>query len=172
MDIHPIFVHFPIALLTVYAILELIRFEKITSQAYYFYVKASILIVGTLGAFASLSTGEGAEHGVDRSLRALVEIHSTFATISTWIFVILSAVYLIIWISKTEYNQKLNESTLAKIWNIKLNIANKIFNSSLTMVILALIGLLAITMTGALGGAIVYGPEIDPIVSFFYHLVM
>lgn len=172
MDIHPIFVHFPIALLTVYSILELIRFEKITSQAYYFYVKACILIIGTLGAFASLSTGEMAERSVDRSLHGLVEMHSTFAAISTWIFVVLSAIYLIIWISKTEYNQKLNNSSFAKIWNIKLNIANKIFNNKVLMVTLAILGLMAITMTGALGGAIVYGPDVDPIVSFFYHLVM
>lgn len=172
MNIHPIFVHFPIALLTVYAILELVRFKKITNQAYYFYVKACILIVGTLGAFASLSTGDLAEGAVARALRPLVEIHSTFAALSTWIFAALSIVYLVTWISKTDYNQKLINSKISKIWNQILVIATKILNNSFIMIILSLAGLLAITMTGALGGAIVYGPEVDPIVSFFYRLVM
>ncbi len=172
MDIHPIFVHFPIALLTVYAVLELIRFEKVTNQAYYFYIKGALLIIGILTSSLALQTGEMAEDGVARSLHNLVETHATFANISTWIFAVLAIVYAIVWISKTEYNQKLNESGFAKIWNLKLMIANKIMNNSFIMIILAILGLVAITITGALGGAIVYGPDVDPIVSFFYYLVM
>lgn len=172
MNIHPIFVHFPIALLTVYAVLELIRFEKITDQAYYFYVKACLLIIGILTSSLALQTGEMAEDAVSRELHNLVEMHSTFANISTWIFAVLAVVYAVSWISKTEYNQKLIEGGLSKIWNLLLMIANKIMNNSFIMIILALLGLLAITMTGALGGAIVYGPDVDPIVSFFYNLVM
>lgn len=170
MNIHPIFVHFPVALLTVYAVLELLRFKTLTDKAYWFYVKAVILIAGTLGAFVSLSSGEGAEHALsDRSLRPLVEMHSTFANASSWIFGILAVVYLISWISKTSYNEKLVNSMFSKIWHIKVMIAEKILGSYAT-VILALAGLAAITITGALGGAIVYGPDVDPIVSWVYHL--
>lgn len=172
MDIHPIFVHFPIALLTVYAVLELIRFEKITNQPYYFYVKGSLLIIGILTSSLALQTGEMAEDGVVRSLHDLVEMHSTFANISTWIFAVLAVAYAATWISKTEYNHKLSESFLAKIWNLLLMVTSKIMNNSFIMIILALLGLGAITITGALGGAIVYGPDVDPIVSFFYYLVM
>ena len=38
------------------------------------------------------------------------------------------------------------------------------------MLLIALVGIVVITITGALGGAIVYGPEVDPIVSVIYHL--
>ena len=171
MNIHPILVHFPIAMLTIYAIAELIRVKKITDLPYYFYIKASILFIGVLGAFASLSSGEAAEHSVSRSLNNLVEVHSAFANASTWIFGIIAIIYLIIWISKSSFNQKLLESKFASIWSIKVNIANKILDSYF-MILVAFIGLISITITGALGGAIVYGPDIDPIVNFIYNLVM
>jgi uncharacterized membrane protein len=171
MNIHPIFVHFPIALLTVYAVLELVRFNKITSQIYWFYVKASILFAGALGAFAALSTGDGAEQTIAKELRPLVEIHSTFAAISTWIFLFIGLVYIVLWINKTDWNQQLFDGRFSKIWGTLLNSATKMYESPF-IIILAFLGLLSITMTGALGGAIVYGPNIDPVVSFFYHLVM
>lgn len=169
MNIHPIFVHFPIALMTIYAVAELLRFKKIKETAYWFYVKAVLVIIGTISAFVALNTGDSAEHLANKDLRPLIEIHSTFASASTWIFGFLAIVYLVSWISKSEFDQKLRSSKFSKIWNIKVNIAQKILNGYLP-VILALIGLATITITGALGGAIVYGPEIDPIVSFIYHL--
>lgn len=169
MNIHPIFVHFPIALMTVYAIAELIRFKQLTQTAYFFYIKAVLVIVGTLSAFLALNTGEGAEDLVSRSLDSLVEIHSSFASASTWIFGIIAALYLISWVNKSEWNQKLMAGVFSKIWSIKVKIANRILNSSL-IILMALAGLVVITITGALGGAIVYGPDIDPIVNFIYHL--
>ncbi len=169
MNIHPVFVHFPIALLTVYAIAELIRFKKLTQVSYFFYVKAILVISGTLSAFLALNTGEGAENLVDHSLRPLIEMHATFASASTWIFGIISALYLISWISKSELNQKIQTSSIGNYWNKVVTLVNQILNSSF-MILLALLGLMVITITGALGGAIVYGPNVDPIVNFIYHL--
>lgn len=169
MNIHPIFVHFPIALLTVYAIAELLRFKSLREKSYFFYVKAVLVIGGTLSAFLALNTGETAEHLQDRALRPLIEIHSTFATVSTWIFVVLALAYLVGLIERSTYNLKLQQSRFAKIWNIKIRVANYILSSYISIV-LACAGLIAITITGALGGAIVYGPTIDPIVNYVYHL--
>lgn len=171
MNIHPIFVHFPIALLTVYAFMEIIRIKKLQDLPYYFYIKASFLCIGTLSSFLALNTGEMAEHAIGAQGDKLIEMHSAFASVSVWIFVILSLVYINVWISKTEYNAKLLSSKFGKIWAIKSKIASKIFTSPL-VVILAVIGLITITITGALGGAIVYGPDVDPIVKFIYRLVM
>lgn len=169
MDIHPIFVHFPIALLTIYAIAELIRFRKLINTIYWFYVKAILVIVGTLSAFLALNTGEGAEDSVSRSLRPLVEMHSSFASVSTWIFGIIAIIYLISWINKSEFNQRIQASSIGNQLNKVVVIVNRILNSSF-IILLALIGLVLITITGGLGGAIVYGPDIDPIVNFIYHL--
>ena len=33
------------------------------------------------------------------------------------------------------------------------------------------LGLVAVTITGALGGALVYGPDVDPFVSLIYRLL-
>lgn len=170
MNIHPIFVHFPIALLTVYAIAELARFKKLIAEAYYFYVKATLVIAGTLGAFSALLTGDPAEHALtDKSLRPLVETHSTFAAASTWIFTFLALVYIVLWINRSSWNEKLLAGKFSKIWIVKVKVADWILHSPFVP-ILALIGLVTITITGALGGAIVYGPNVDPIVSWIYHL--
>lgn len=171
MNIHPIFIHFPIALLTIYAIAEFLQFKKLKSQIYFFYIKAVLVITGVLSAFLALYTGGIAEdlQGKDTSIRLLIEKHSVFANISTWVFIIIASAYLVSWIEKTEYNQKLFNSKFSKIWKLKTLFANKILNTPI-VVILALIGLVVITITGALGGAMVYGPDVDPVVRFIYHL--
>ena len=61
MNIHPILVHFPIALLTLYAIWELIRFKKVTAQHYWFHVKAILIIAGLVTAELALGSGEAIE---------------------------------------------------------------------------------------------------------------
>ncbi len=50
-----------------------------------------------------------------------------------------------------------------------VKIAKWIINTRVSF-ILALIGIVGITITGTLGGAMVHGPEVDPFVSFVYHL--
>ncbi len=40
------------------------------------------------------------------------------------------------------------------------------------VIVLAIAGLVLMTVVGALGASLVYGPEIDPAVSFIYHLLI
>ena len=173
MNIHPIFVHFPIALLTVYALLECVWSAKLRASDSLFWSKFTLLTTGFLGACAALLTGDGAEHAVGHSV--LVEMHSTFGAVTTWVFAVILAVYLVrlyqrypntrlqTWIMK--------HSFVMKIYTIKCTVAEFIFKTPL-IYILALIGLICVTITGALGGAIVYGPDADPIVHFIYHLFL
>ena len=58
MDLHPIIVHFPVALLTLYGIFELFSVRRIARKPYWFYVKAVLVIFGALGALAAWLTGE------------------------------------------------------------------------------------------------------------------
>jgi len=170
MNIHPIFVHFPIALLTIYAIAELIRFKKILSLSYYFYIKAVLVIVGSLSSFIAMQTGEMAEHVLgERS--TLVEKHSTFANISTYIFGFIALVYMLHWFKLSQDGKKMELSKIPSKQIRIFIIVEKVYQSIL-IPILALIGLATITTTGALGGAIVYGQNIDPVVNFIYNLVM
>ena len=57
MNIHPIVIHFPIAFLTVYAIFELIRFQKVIDKPYWFNVKKILIIVGWISSIVGALTG-------------------------------------------------------------------------------------------------------------------
>lgn len=51
-----------------------------------------------------------------------------------------------------------------------LNSLSEIVLSNPLAIVLALLGLGALMITGALGGAITYGPDADPIVSIVYKI--
>ena len=165
--------HFPIALLTVYAVLECVWSVKFRTSESFFWSKFTLLTTGFLGACAALMTGDGAEQVVGHS--ALVETHSTFAGISTIIFAILLAMYLIRAYQKypmarvTVLMEK--HPFLMTIYTWKIRIASYFLDTPIVY-LLAILGLIAITITGSLGGAIVYGPDADPIVQFIYHLFL
>jgi uncharacterized membrane protein len=84
---HPKIVHFPIALLLLYVLLEIIGvlFKK------EFYQKAAhlILFFGVLAALAAVLTGKQAEEAFEYWNKAsgeLMDKHETFATITIWYF--------------------------------------------------------------------------------------
>lgn len=172
MDLHPIIVHFPIALLTIYGLMELIRPKKLLNNESWFYVKSAFVIIGTIGAFFSLASGDVAAHQfADKSMRQVIEVHESLASISTTIFTILGATHILTGIDR-KFKKKIDkcyEGKLEKPWKYLIKIKNIIYNTPF-MWILAIAGLVAITMTGALGGALVYGPNADPIISIVYNL--
>ena len=167
MNIHPIFVHFPIALLAIYACLECVWYKKIHHKIEFFYIKFFLLLTGTVGAFFALATGDDAER-LHRDVRSLVKVHSTFAGITTLIFCILLAVYIFDWVNMF-YDEKLSASRFSKIWHLKKLIITKIFTAPV-IIILAILGLVTLLITGALGGAIVYGISGDPFTAFVYKI--
>ncbi len=146
MDLHPIFVHFPVALLTVYAVLELIRFEKVTSRPYWFHVKAIFAIFGSLGAIAAYATGN--DHGAHS---ALGQMHVTFATTTLIIFCIIGFSYLLEWFKPSKYSLFVMRPYI--------------------IIPLAVLGLVAVTITGGLGGALVYGTHFDPFMAPIFKLL-
>lgn len=158
MNLHVIFVHFPVALLTIYAIMELARFRFLRSLPYWFYLKAALLILGELGALAALATGDAAEHlfRARPDLRPLIETHSTFGGITGAFFGALAILYLAAWFGKTRTSNRVT------------GIAER-FLGSAWMILFGLIGLGLITVTGALGGTIAFGPDVDPLARFIYN---
>ena len=76
MNIHPISVHFPIALFTVYAVIELVWNKSFRANILTLWIKVTLLATGIVGAQVSLMTGETAEHLLGES--TLIEKHSTF----------------------------------------------------------------------------------------------
>lgn len=159
MNIHPIFVHFPIALLVIYAVFELIRFKKISQQPYWFNIKAILLILGTVIGYATLQTGDMATELItDKSLRPLIHVHEFWAQLSILIFSALSAGYLIAWVKKYR-----------NIWKPLVWLQSLVTETPLVS-LLALAGLIALFITGALGGMIVYGHQSDFLTNWVYNL--
>jgi uncharacterized membrane protein len=137
MDLHPLIVHFPVALLTIYAVLELIRFKKVLAKPYWFFVKAMFVIFGALGAAAAYLTGPDA---LARS--PLGQMHQNFATITLSIFAVIGFAYLLEWKKPNRYSGFVLRPYI--------------------IIPLALLGLVAVVITGGLGGALVYGTNFDP----------
>lgn len=124
------------------------------------HIKAFLIIFGTVTAIPTLLTGEVAEHRYlgdnnpeiffQSDLGKLIEAHGTAATVSVIIFSVLALMYLLSYIEKTK----------------------KVYATTYVRVILALVGLMSVTITGALGGAISHGPDTDPVVTYVYNLVL
>ena len=162
MNIHPIVVHFPIALLIVYAVCELLRFRKITGQPHWFYLKAFLVIVGVLGAFVAYQAGAAIEHLFEAEYGEVMRVHALFARISIMLFGILAASYFIAWLNRLK---TINSSS----WRMLTRIQTLVLETPVAIVS-AVLGIAAISITGALGAAIAHGPDMDPFVSFVYKI--
>lgn|SRR5512135_150747 len=166
MNLHPIFVHFPIALLTVYAVLELARFKKLQERLYAFHVKATLVILGAVSSIPAYLTGSEQLEAMPPAspFYRTVVIHSHWALATVLIFGFLAAVKAAEWLL-------LEWTSMPERLKKPLGWSRYVAKSALAP-ILALIGLACVTVTGALGGAIAYGPDVDPVVTFVYKLLV
>lgn len=161
IDIHPIIVHFPIALLTLYAFIELVSLHpKLKNNRTVFYIKLVLLIAGTLGSIAAVLSWWVAQKLLGNS--SLVRTHKSFGEMTRNIFVVLSLIYLA---KLYVYERK---TPLAKalppfLQNILLRV-EKYARKTFAPQILALVWLFFVTVTWALWWAIIYGKTADPII--------
>jgi uncharacterized membrane protein len=178
MNLHPIFVHFPVALLTIYALMELVRFKKVMTQPYWFYLKAVFLMLGGLGALAALYTGGMARSAVRQgdfvvavsNFRQVLAMHENFAHLSVAVFGILAASYLFLWLQRENFSVFAEKIKLGGLWKLLVKFAH-FFVETRLVIFMALAGLICITITGGLGGVMVYGPTADPFFGMIYHLM-
>ncbi|PIZ87334.1 hypothetical protein COX93_01240 [Candidatus Nomurabacteria bacterium CG_4_10_14_0_2_um_filter_30_12] len=164
-NIHPIFVHFPIALLLIYSIIKILPFKKWFPDVSWKHIEVVLLGLGVFGAFVASSTGEIAEH-LTRLNRQLVEMHSTFASISTWLYGLLllgEFLYLLTPYFITKFNS-------SKIVGFLLFVQKILINNVLSK-IMAFLGLIAISTTGLLGGVMVFGTSSDPLASIVLNIL-
>lgn len=172
MNIHPLFVHFPIGFLVVYALMELMP-KSISSRFVWWQgAKIFMLSLGIVTAIPTLVTGDMASDLVEgRVDPALLDVHEAFALSTVGIFFILFAAYVVKVAALRGWGDwvMVRKGIFLQMWHIKQRVAGWILNTPLRP-LLALAGLIAITITGGLGAAMVYGPDIDPFVSAIYHL--
>lgn len=181
INLHPIFVHFPVALLSMYAVAELVPFKIIKNQPYWFYFKAILVVVGVISALAALGSGDMAAEGVlsgndglthlIENPKLVIQTHEMWAQITFLLFGSLAAGYVVEFLNLNNFSRFLKNGLLVKIWNLALW-CKKLVLESPAKYGLVLFGLLALTFTAALGGSIVYGPDVDPFVGFIYKLLI
>jgi uncharacterized membrane protein len=164
-NIHPIFVHFPIAFLLLYTVIKILPLQKWMPRIAWRDIERVLLVVGIAGAFVASSTGEIAEH-ITRPNQDLVEMHSLFASLSTWLYGI---------ILTGEIIAVLNKKLIPKL---SLPVASKFFHTierilcnRMIVTTLAIIGMIALAITGLLGGVMVYGVTADPIAPFVLRIL-
>lgn len=121
-------------------------------------------MVGLVTATLASQFGETAEslHGLQGN--KLVELHSSFADLSTIIFAFIAFAYIVAWIEKTGFVFRFQKKFIITIWKLFKRISDFILNPSIS-VSLAILGLIAISITGGLGGVIVFGRDFDPLMN-------
>jgi len=156
-NLHPIFVHFPIALFLLYSALYIFPWPKRLPTVNWQIPRITILIAGLIGAWLSNSTGELAQR-LARPDRAILEMHETFASASTNIYAILLIIELILFLNPEWLKNKYLLTLKPVLISLK-----KLFSKIWFLRLIALLGALSISLTGLLGGIMVYGVSADPL---------
>lgn len=165
MNVHPLLVHFPIAFFVTYAVFELLRFKILTRQPYWFYIKAILVSLGVIGAIFAGISGQLIESRFTD--RALISLHQHINFAASTIFAVITFAYVVRWLKITP-GVKI-DVVLGSLTKMSLSIEHIVLDT-LLLYPLVILGLLLIMIGGALGGIIVYGPNLDPFTQFIYFL--
>lgn len=92
-ELHPLVIHFPIALLLVAPIFILLSlFNRANGRT--FAVSAfTLMVIGTVGTVIAAQTGEAADKSIPEAFEALVERHEHLAEIAEFIFIGLTVAF-------------------------------------------------------------------------------
>lgn len=164
-DIHPIVVHFPIAMLILYSLMTLLPFQKWMPNISWKHIERALLLIGFAGAVVAGGTGETAEH-LMRPNHALVEMHSLFAGAATWIYGVLLLGECIA-VGRRYIERYIRWNPLKRI----LFRLGALLERRGVAFILSGVGLIAISVTGILGGVLVYGTSKDPFALILLNLL-
>ncbi len=164
------FVHIPIGLLFAYAVLELSScvVPFVRRQEWVPKTKIFLVIAGVLSMLPALGTGDLASETLKNGSEAkdIVEIHETFASLTFIIFGFIALSYLTREIIKSTVRFP---KILLRVARFVQPFTDRVITTSI-VALLSLVGLVTLTILGGLGGAMVYGHEVDPIVAFIYSL--
>lgn len=129
--LHPMFVHFPIALLFTAVALDFFAFLRRDQRAAW--AGQAVMILGTVGVMFTFITGNFAEIWAARSHipQAPLEKHESFATMTSWMFIALVAFRSFLGVERNRH-----------LFKVYLG--------------LCCIALTALTLTGYQGGELVY----------------
>lgn len=160
MNIHPLIVHFPIALLLIYSLITLLPMKKWLPRVAWDDVATVLLVCGFAGAFMALQTGEIAAD-LARPNRSLFEAHEFFANATSWMYGLLIAGKVLVFIQTRSFFSK-----VPLFFQKGITSLGALLTHRTVVILLALFGLLALFLTGALGGIMVYGTTADLLAPF------
>lgn len=165
-NLHPIFVHFPIALLFVYSIIKFLPFKKWFPNVAWRDIERLLLLVGIGGAYLALSTGEQAAD-LTRPNESLVESHEFFANFTTRMYLLVLVGEISSFLNNKNYNfiTKINFLPKILIW------IEKILTNQNLVKVLVFLGFISLFLTGVLGGVMVYGTTADPLAPFILKIL-
>jgi uncharacterized membrane protein len=164
--LHPLLVHFPVAMLSLYAVVVIVSRIPLLKRFDLTLTKTVLVTVGFIGGFIASSSGEAIEHSF-QGIRNLVEMHSTFATATNILAGIIFVIYAKI-VFGPLFIEKLKPGKLQTVSMKSLAFWNTIQKNWLFMILLAVAVATTITITGVLGAVIVHGADVDPVVKMIY----
>lgn len=156
-NIHPIFVHFPIAFLMLYSLIKILPLQRWISNISLKVIERILLTAGILGGLLALQTGEIAENLTNPN-HDILEMHEFFASSSVRVYGLILLGELMV-IFGSFVNAKIKNQMLLNIYG---NLVTILTNKYL-VITLAVVGVVAIALTGLLGGVMVYGTSADPL---------
>jgi len=169
-NIHPLLVHFPIAFLGFYAVLEILRLKIFMRQAWWFYVKAILVIAGAASGLPTIAAGLYIKSKLQGgNLDPLILLHETFAFCTIALASLVALGYIAGWLNRDLVPRSQSAFWQGKFWRF-VTAAERCLIGGPQAAVFALLILAGISITGALGGTIVYGPDFDPFAHFVYHL--
>lgn len=118
-SLHPIIVHFPVALLFVAPLFIALGLISPKSRKTFYICALILMLLGTTGVFFAISTGDSAAEAlhVNPAISATLNTHVRFAEQSRLSFSILSGVFLLYAVFLSKLIQKCHSKIhLAAIW--------------------------------------------------------
>jgi uncharacterized membrane protein len=151
MNLHPIVIHFPIALLTLYSVLELVRVKKVLDQPYWFYVKAVLVMTGSLGTILGVATGVMLVGSITAEGPKIFMLHKYFGLGTLLLSVVSAGAYVFGWFRPNRFSNFILRPRV--------------------VVTLAFLILVFVTITGGLGGGMTRGTNFDPLMAPIFKLL-
>ena len=142
--LHPLIIHFPIALLIVAPVLVLLG-TFIKGRGRVFLMSALVLmILGSIAAWFAVSTGEAASEFAERAgaAQSVLEEHEELAETTRAVFTVLTGVFMVIVVAPLLFRKELARSIV-----IPLNLAFLLFYGA---------GILLLVNTAHQGGRLVH----------------
>lgn len=142
--LHPLVVHFPIALSLVAPLFVAMAIVRPARAACLGFVALVLLVIGTAGAFVAVGSGEAAAELATRSeaINAAIEAHATLAEQARMAFAVLTLLYGATLVVPL-YVKKLATPTVSRVANV-------------VMLVLLLAGALLMANVGHRGGLLVH----------------